>query len=234
MLVGLGHPFPIDAGNNSQVAGRVSPHLIDLIAALATGAVGAFALIRSDISDTLPGVAIAISLVPPLAVVGITLESGEPSQALGALLLFGTNVAAIIATGTAVLLAFDVRDVARDSGFDVGRLAGRTLAVIGIMLVLVAVPLSVGSVNAYQQQSTVSTANPVAARWAKAAGWKIESVDYEQGKLRITALGPPPTIDVAPLRTALDAAGLADVEVEVRLVVGGVEDLEPVGKSPGA
>ena len=114
--------------------------------------------------------AIAISLVPPLAVVGITLESGEPSQALGALLLFGTNVAAIIATGTVVLLAFDVREVANDSGFEVGLLTGRTLAVIGLMVVLVAVPLTIGSVNAYQQQSVVSTATPIAERWAEAEG----------------------------------------------------------------
>jgi uncharacterized membrane protein len=57
----------------SQVAGRVDPTLGDLIAALATGAVGSFALVRDDVSDTLPGVAIAFSLVPPLAVVGLTL-----------------------------------------------------------------------------------------------------------------------------------------------------------------
>lgn len=68
------------AANNSQVAGRVHPRIIDLIAALATGCVGAFALARSDISDTLPGVTIAISLVPPLAVVGLTLEAGAESE----------------------------------------------------------------------------------------------------------------------------------------------------------
>jgi|tagenome__1003787_1003787.scaffolds.fasta_scaffold20968041_4 uncharacterized membrane protein len=115
------HLTPVLASNNSQVAGRVSPTLIDLLTALATGAVGAFALVRSDVSGTLPGVAIAISLVPPLAVVGITLESGAPHQSLGALMLFGTNVAAIIATGTGVLQLFRIREVAR------GR-AGRSAA----------------------------------------------------------------------------------------------------------
>ena len=85
-LLGVLHANPVLAENNSQVAARVSPKLIDLIAALATGVVGAFALVRSDVSDTLPGVAIAISLVPPLAVVGLTLESGAPDEALGALL----------------------------------------------------------------------------------------------------------------------------------------------------
>jgi uncharacterized membrane protein len=39
-------------------------------------------------------VAIAISLVPPLAVVGLTVESGAPHQSLGAFVLFVTNVAA--------------------------------------------------------------------------------------------------------------------------------------------
>ena len=123
-LVGLIYQLPVDAANNSQVAARVSPRLIDLVAALATGAVGAFALVRSDVSDTLPGVAIAISLVPPLVVVGLTLESGVPDESVGALLLFGTNVAAIIATGTLVLLLYRIRDVAAAAGLPVGRLTG--------------------------------------------------------------------------------------------------------------
>lgn len=73
---------PMNADTSSQISGRISPRLIDLLAALATGVVGAFATVRSDISDTLPGVAIAISLVPPLAVIGLTLESGRPDEAL--------------------------------------------------------------------------------------------------------------------------------------------------------
>ena len=231
-LVGVTHPFPITADNNSQVAGRVSPRLIDLLAALATGAVGAFALVRSDISDALPGVAIAISLVPPLAVVGITLESGEPSQSLGALLLFGTNVAAIVATGTLVLLLFDVREAAESGGFQVGRMAGRTLAAVAAMVILVAVPLAAGSLQAYQQQDVVSQATPIAQSWARAQGWQIQSVTYQQGALRVEALGPPPSIDETPLRTALDDGGLADVEVRVTLMVGGTRTL-PADPSTG-
>ena len=94
---------PIDSTTSSQVAGRIHPRTVDLLAALATGAVGAIALARFDISDTLPGVAIAISLVPPLAVVGLTLEAGATDEALGALLLFGVNVAAILLSGVIVM-----------------------------------------------------------------------------------------------------------------------------------
>lgn len=55
------------AGDGSlTLTSSATPRIVDLVAALATGAVGSVALARSDISDTLPGVAIAISfnLVP--------------------------------------------------------------------------------------------------------------------------------------------------------------------------
>src|SRR5215218_7523271 len=96
------------AETNSQVAQRVHPKLIDLLAALATGVVGSVALVRRDISDTLPGVAITISLVPPLSVVGFTLEAGKLDQSLGASLLFLTNVAAILGSGTVVMALYGV------------------------------------------------------------------------------------------------------------------------------
>src|ERR671912_2965148 len=107
-LVGVLVVDPVVAETNSQVAQRVHPKLIDLLAALATGAVGSVALVRRDISDTLPGVAIAISLVPPLSVVGLCAESGAYSESAGALLLFGTNVAAILATGLVVMAIYRV------------------------------------------------------------------------------------------------------------------------------
>jgi uncharacterized membrane protein len=71
-----------------QIMNRTAPHLLDLMAALATGVAGAFALSRRDVSDTLPGVAIAVSLVPPLANVGILLAFGEATLATGSLLSY--------------------------------------------------------------------------------------------------------------------------------------------------
>ena len=54
-VVGLLVEAPVVAATNSQVASRVTPNLIDLVAALATGAVGSVAIARDDISDTCPG-----------------------------------------------------------------------------------------------------------------------------------------------------------------------------------
>lgn len=227
-LLGLLVPEPVVAAANSQVASRVSPDLIDLVASLATGLVGAFALVRDDVSDTLPGVAIAISLVPPLAVVGLTLESGEPGQALGALLLFASNVAAIVATGTGLLLAYRLRPAAEAAGRPVGRLGRGTIAVVTGFVVLVAVPLAVSSYQVYRDATTVAGVRPVAEQWAAGASAQIVSVTGTAAAIRIEALGPPPGPDVTPLRRALDGAGYADVPIEVSLVLGSTRTL-PAG-----
>jgi len=214
------HP-PDDYATNTQVAARISPRFIDLMAALATGLVGAFALVRSDISDTLPGVAIAISLVPPLAVVGLLLQVQRYGDAMQALLLFGTNVAAIIVTGTVVLLLYKVRDAARRSGYPVAKMSGRALATVAILVVVVLVPLGIGSANVAADQRLQARSTPIAQDWATRAGWQVAVVSTQNGTISVTALGPPPDIDAATLRKELNDAGMSSADLVIRLVVGG-------------
>ncbi|MEU4564829.1 DUF389 domain-containing protein [Actinoplanes sp. NPDC023936] len=227
-LLGLLVPTEVVAATNSQVASRVSPKLIDLLTALATGLVGGFALIRSDVSDTLPGVAIAISLVPPLAVVGLTAESGAYGQSAGALLLFGTNMAAIIATGTAIMLGGRVRDAAGEAGVAVGTLGAKSLVTVGLAVLLVAAPLGYGSWHVLQQQIIIAKAHPVVERWAAEQGWQLTDLQVQTGTLHVVAVGRPPQADETVLRADLDAAGLGDVNAVVTLVAGGSRDL-PAG-----
>ena len=206
---------------NTQVAGRISPRLIDLLAALATGTVGAFALVRRDISDTLPGVAIAISLVPPLAVVGLLVSVQRYADASGALLLFGTNVAAIIATGTAVLLGYRVREAARDADYPVGQLRGLTLAIVGGLVIVVAIPLGLGTLSVALDERLASSAKPLADAWASSNKWVVTTLSAADGRVVITALGSPPDADVTKLRQSFNQNGLADSDLDVRLVLGG-------------
>lgn len=227
VVVAIGFLFgllvnPLDAfASNGQVAGRISPRLIDLVAALATGLVGAFALVRADVSDTLPGVAIAISLVPPLAVVGLLLAVHRYSDAGGAALLFGTNVAAIVATGTLVLLLYRVRDAAALAGQQVGELRGWTLVFVIAAVVLVSLPLAAGSRAVAGDQLLAARATPITREWAAKVGWQVATVQVVDGVVQVTALGPPPEVDVSELRRAFDDGGLADADLDVRLVVGG-------------
>ena len=220
---------PIDASNNSQVAQRVSPHLIDLLAALATGAVGSVALARDDISDTLPGVAIAISLVPPLAVVGLTLESGYPHQAVGALLLFVTNVSAILATGLIVMAIYRVnRRVTVDpDGTRKPVHRRRATTVIVASLVVITVPLTLTSIAINRTTATESSVTRVADTWAAAQGWEVASVTTRPEGVLIRATGPLPEPDTDSLQAALAAASVGDTTIKIELIPNHTVEVTP-------
>jgi len=216
-LLGLFVSYPVVAATNSQVAARVTPRIVDLVAALATGAVGSVALARSDISDTLPGVAIAISLVPPLAVVGLTLESGAPRESLGAFLLFATNVAAILASGI-VVMAFHRVHRLFGQRVAAGVRYGGAVAVIAALLLVVIVPLWINSDRIDRTATRQSEVQAVAGRWANDAGWSVTGVTATGDQVLVEATGPNPAPGLAQLRHDLDAAGLNGLDVRVSLI----------------
>ena len=133
---------PESLATNSQVVGRTSPSLMDLIAALATGFAGGFAMCRRDLSAVLPGVAISISLVPPLGVVGVTAGQGQWSDALGALVLFLSNVLALVIAGSIV---FTMGGYAREPGSSPIANRRRAYIIVTVLAIVVALPLAANS-----------------------------------------------------------------------------------------
>jgi uncharacterized hydrophobic protein (TIGR00271 family) len=216
-LIGLAIPEPVTAATNSQVASRVSPRLVDLLAALATGAVGSVALVRSDISDTLPGVAIAISLVPPLSVVGLTLESGVYDEARGALLLFLANVSAILATGVVVMALYGLLSAA-PARTRARRWSRPGVLVVAALLIVIAVPLTVSSLRIARSTSEQDSVSRVVTQWATGNGWSLASVTSGADDYTARVLGPLPAPSTDQLRAALTAAGLGNVVVSVELI----------------
>ncbi|WP_152670733.1 DUF389 domain-containing protein [Rubrobacter aplysinae] len=218
-LLGLIVVNDVAAATNSQVAGRVAPRLIDLLAALATGAVGSVALVRSDVSDTLPGVAIAISLVPPLSVAGLTLESGEFGQSLGALLLFLTNVAAILGSGTVVMAIYGVqRLIAPDANSGQRTINRRNaILVIAAMIVIVSVPLTTSSISIARDTSREARALEAAGAFGKEVGWTAVEVTTSEDMLVIQMEGPLPVPDTEPLQAELESRGVDPSGVRAEL-----------------
>ena len=88
----------------SEVAARTSPNLLDLGIALVAGGLATYAKLRSDAVSSLAGTAIAVALVPPICVMGLLLSHAHWEEALGAGLLFATNLLGIL-TGGLVLMA---------------------------------------------------------------------------------------------------------------------------------
>ncbi|ORV61361.1 hypothetical protein AWC06_12195 [Mycobacterium fragae] len=95
---------PAGTGLPAEVVARSSPDIRDLLVALAAGAAGAIATVHKQISVALPGVAVAVAIVPPLAAIGVLLGRGQPELARGAALLFLTNLVGIVLMAAVVFL----------------------------------------------------------------------------------------------------------------------------------
>ncbi len=176
LLFSLFVATPESLATNSQVVGRTSPSLMDLVAALATGFAGGFAMCRKDLSAVLPGVAIAISLVPPLGVVGVCAGQGLWGDALGALILFLSNVVALVIAGTIV---FTLGGYARDPSSSPSANRRRAYTVVTVLAIIVAVPLAANSIVSVALARWSVTIQQVATDWLKEdEGARVYDVEW--------------------------------------------------------
>jgi uncharacterized hydrophobic protein (TIGR00271 family) len=113
LLVGF-LPFKEMTG---EIAARTQPNTLDLVVALFSGAVGSMAVCKEakGVVTSVPGVAIAVALMPPLCVVGygigvaVSLNGAEGMRvARGGGLLFLTNLVAITFTAMIVFLVLHI------------------------------------------------------------------------------------------------------------------------------
>ena len=123
----------------SEILARTEPSLIDLMIALASGMAGAYAIARKEVGEALPGVAISAALLPPLASVGLGVAFRDGAIVGGALLLFTTNLIAIVFAASLVFLLLGVRPPAGERR---SRWFRRGVTVTGLSLLLVSLPLA--------------------------------------------------------------------------------------------
>ncbi len=205
----------ISIESNSQFSNRISPRLIDLYVALASGAAGAFALSRKDVADSLPGVAIAISLVPPLCVVGIGLAEGEFSAAGGALLLFLTNFLAILLAGGGVLALLGLSAVVVKGLMPNTRRSAFVVIAIGITLITLS--LGTTTMRVYEQKLIKRETLELAQEWIQGTDYGIRSVDVFGNQVTLAIYGSGERPLLSDLGDNLGAA--LDQPVNLNLVV---------------
>jgi uncharacterized hydrophobic protein (TIGR00271 family) len=91
-----------------EILARIHPNLLDLGIAILSGLAGSIVVCRGGAGSgvmALPGVAIAVALMPPLCVVGFGLGNSFNMDIMyGASLLFLTNLVAIVCSAFAVFL----------------------------------------------------------------------------------------------------------------------------------
>jgi len=122
-----------------ELLARTAPNLLDLGIAVSAGTAGAFALVRRQAGDAMSGAAVAVALIPPLSSVGILAQQGELDLAIGALLLFTTNVAGVVMAGTITFIASGFvpgMQLLYGARSTIGRLRWIALAVVIVVLPL--------------------------------------------------------------------------------------------------
>lgn len=98
----------LSGGMNEIILSRTEPSLLFFIVAIISGFAVAYTTVRPNLSSTLPGVAVAVALIPPLAVLGIGIAMFNPDVVAGSALMFLINVAGIV---FAAMVTFSLMDV---------------------------------------------------------------------------------------------------------------------------
>ncbi len=124
----------------AEILARTNPNLLDLFIAFLSGLAGTLALRSGPVSLTIiPGVAIAVAVIPPLSVVGFSLSTHHGAMAWGGFLLFITNLVSIMISAALVfgLMGFAPRERSEEGK---AKLRKR-MAVSALVLAILAVPL---------------------------------------------------------------------------------------------
>lgn len=95
---------------SSEVMARTGPSHLDLLVAIVAGAAVSYMLAKPEWGDSLPGVAIAVALVPPLATIGVGIAAGSLIIIKGATMTLFLNLVGIISVAVVVFLLMNLSE----------------------------------------------------------------------------------------------------------------------------
>jgi uncharacterized hydrophobic protein (TIGR00271 family) len=198
-----------------QVLARTEPTFFDLVIALAAGSGGAYTLTHKE-SNALPGVAMAVALLPPLASTGILLVFLQNDLALRAFVLFFTNFAAMVlaATLTFLYLGISPRKALERSAQSIRNF----LLAFSLLVVGVSVPLYFYSTEVWYDASYQANQSKELQAWLRKNELLIDDVqiDEERRIVLLKLLGPNPPLSVETLHDELEKAHYAKTGTEAK------------------
>jgi predicted PurR-regulated permease PerM len=121
--------------------------------------------------------------VPPLAVVGVCLGHGDITLALGALVLFLSNLLALVLAG---VLTFTALGYTTEALAHRARPRRQQYVVLGALIVLVVVPLAANTALSYLVGYWTTRVDDAATTWLKdSPDASVTSVDFESTTVHV-------------------------------------------------
>ncbi|GAA5214456.1 TIGR00341 family protein [Corallincola platygyrae] len=160
--------------STAEIRARMRPNLLDLAVAVISGIAGAYATARASVAKSMAGVAIAVALVPPLAVTGIGIGWAHPQMMWGAFLLFLTNLSGIVLAAAITFLVL---------GFAPFQRAKRGLLFSLLAVLAVSVPLAFSFSQMVEQKRLLQ----------QLEGHQVQDIKMTQVRVRLTS---PVTVSV--------------------------------------
>ncbi len=199
----------------NEVTSRTAPDIRDLVVALAAGTAGAYATVRKDVSASLPGVAVAVALVPPLAAIGISMEAGNATFAWGAILLYTTNLIAIVFAGVLVFVLTGFVPPRRLA--NTFRRSSLVAATVGVFVVAIALPLYGASTAAVERSEREVEALDIVSTWLGPTDRRQAPAVFFDGDritVAVRSFDTPPDPDplIADLQTTFGADRIVSIE----------------------
>ena len=207
---------------NTEFLMSTQPTLINLGIAFASGLAGAYAVAKR-LDFTLPGIAISVSLIPPLCVAGLSigLRLGW-EYTTGSLLLFIANVISITLAGYIVFWLVGLGPIWY---WDEAKSRKRIYTSIALMI-LIAIPLGWIMWTTWEERHTLTTTQEVLEGQLSGIKYaEINAIYYEDmdDGLRVVAeIESPSLLDherVAEMEYALGEELKKDVDLELKIIL---------------
>ena len=221
IVIGLGASLFFGALNpgfepSMEIEARGDPDVLDLVIALASGMVAAYAMGRPNVAGTMAGVAIAAALLPPLAVIGIGLTNDRLFVAGNATILFATNLVAIILGASLVFRLLGLHRSGSSPSGAAPRWVRRATLTLALLAVILSAPLLINVLEKSRSGQMRPANYPVSVEVRRAARHYLE--DHPSLRLIEMArqsIAPESGITVVLTTTGELQAGIRDELIQV-------------------
>ncbi|QFU76293.1 TIGR00341 family protein [Halioglobus maricola] len=185
-----------------QVLARTRPTFYDLLIALAAGSAGAYTITRKQTS-AIPGVAVAVALLPPLASAGILLTSGEYELATRAVVLFLTNLIAMVLAGALTFMAVGVSPATTRK--KTAAFVRSQLSLFLVLTIAVSIPLWFYSEKILFNARYRAAKSEVLQNWLQASDLELVDIELltERKTIYLALEGPSPPVTLGELHQQL-------------------------------